>query len=238
MKLQQKNVNTFNSKRHYHALSFRFRADGVLTSEAGAYPVEDHTVAFVPAGLDYRRVARVDELVVVHFELVNCDAKDIECFTPRDTERVARLFSDILACWERKEVGYAYQCSAMLYEILSLCYAENHKPSATDSKIQKSVEYLLAHYKDCRLSIKEIADRSFISEVYFRKLFKAQFGVSPQKYIVRLRLQYAKELISTGYYSLKEIALMAGYTDYKYFSTEFKRQVGVSPSDYFYNYGT
>lgn len=68
------------------------------------------------------------------------------------------------------------------------------------------------------------------------KLFKAEYGFSPQKYIIHLRIQYAKQLISTGYYSVKEIALMSGYTDYKYFSTEFKKQVGVSPSDYVYNY--
>ena len=86
------------------------------------------------------------------------------------------------------------------------------------------------------LTVKEIADRSFISEVYFRKLFKAEFGMSPQKYIIKQRMQKAVFLMSTGYYSLKEIALMSGYTDYKYFSTEFKREKGVSPSKFVYNF--
>jgi two-component system response regulator YesN len=72
--------------------------------------------------------------------------------------------------------------------------------------------------------------------VYFRKLFKAEFGMSPQKYIIKLKIQKAVFLMSTGYYSLKEISLMSGYTDYKYFSTEFKREKGVSPSKYVYNF--
>ena len=42
--------------------------------------------------------------------------------------------------------------------------------------------------------------------------------------------------MSTGYYSLKEIAIMSGYEDYKYFSAEFKREKGISPSKYVYNY--
>ena len=75
-----------------------------------------------------------------------------------------------------------------------------------------------------------------MSEVYFRKLFKEEFGISPQKYIIDLRLQNAAGLISTGYYSLKEVAYMSGYTDYKYFSVEFKKNMGVSPSEYLYNY--
>ena len=75
-----------------------------------------------------------------------------------------------------------------------------------------------------------------MSEVYFRRLFKAEFGISPQKYIINLRMQNAVGLISTGYYSLQEVAYMSGYKDYKYFSVEFKRLMGVSPSGYEYNY--
>ena len=86
------------------------------------------------------------------------------------------------------------------------------------------------------VSIKELADRSFMSEVSFRKLFKKKYGVSPQRFIINLRMQNAAGLISTGYYSLKEVALMSGYEDYKYFSVEFKKTTGVSPSKYLYNY--
>ncbi|MBQ4150610.1 MAG: helix-turn-helix transcriptional regulator, partial [Clostridia bacterium] len=65
-----------------------------------------------------------------------------------------------------------------------------------------------------------------------RKIFKAEYGISPQKYIINLRIQKATELIETGDYSLKEVALLSGYNDYKYFSAEFKRLLGVSPSEY------
>ena len=121
-------------------------------------------------------------------------------------------------------------------EILAECYAENYIPNVKNSKIQNSIEYILANYKKTDLSIKEIADRSFMSEVYFRKLFKAEYGSSPQKYIIKLRIQNAVGLISAGYYSLSEVAYMSGYSDYKYFSTEFKKAMGVSPSEYLYNF--
>ena len=71
-----------------------------------------------------------------------------------------------------------------------------------------------------------------MSEVYFRKIFKEDLGTSPQKYIIKLRLQKAADLIETGDYSLKEIAVMSGYNDYKYFSSEFKHLFGTSPSEY------
>jgi AraC-like DNA-binding protein len=94
----------------------------------------------------------------------------------------------------------------------------------------------MQNYKKSDLTIKEIADRSFMSEVYFRKLFKKEYGISPQKYIIDLRIQNAVGLISTGYYTLSEVAHMSGYNDYKYFSVEFKKAMGVSPSEYMYNY--
>ena len=75
-----------------------------------------------------------------------------------------------------------------------------------------------------------------ISASHLRALFKKEYGVSPQKYIVNLRIQNAVGLISTGYYSLKEVAYMSGYNDYKYFSVEFKKKTGVSPSEYRYDY--
>ena len=236
LELTQKNVNMYNSKRNFHALSFRFKADTVLKSKSDTFQLKDNYVSFVPSRLDYSRISKIDELIVIHFEVINCNARDIECFIPKHPETFQKLFTSILECWNHKEVGYKYKCSAIFNEILALCYSENYKPKSINSKIKNSVYYLLKHYNDFDLSIKAIAEQSFISEVYFRKLFKAEYGISPQKYIIRLRIQYATELISTGYYSFKEIAIMSGYTDYKYFSTEFKKQVGVSPSDYVYNY--
>ncbi len=236
LELKQKNVNMYNSKRNFNAISFRFKSDTVLKTKSDIYSIKENYVLFVPSRLDYSRIAKIDELIVIHFEAINCNARNIEFFETNNPEAFKQLFTSILECWNKKEVGYKYKCSAILNEILALCYTENHKPKSIDSKIKKSTDYMLSHYKDCNLSINEIAAKSFISEVYFRKLFKAEYGISPQKYIINLRIQYAKELISTGYYSLKDIALMSGYTDYKYFSTEFKKQVGVSPSNYFYNY--
>ncbi len=236
LELKQKNVNIYNYKRNFNALSFRFQADTVLKSAADVFHMKDNYVSFVPSNLDYSRVSKIDELIVIHFENMNCDARDIEFFEAKNPEAFQKLFTSILECWNHKEVGYKYKCSAMFNEILALCYVENYKPKTMDYKIKKSVDYLLKHYNNCDISIKEIAEQSFMSEVYFRKLFKSSYGISPQKYIIRLRIQHAKGLISIGYYSLKEIALMSGYTDYKYFSTEFKKQVGVSPSDYIYNY--
>ena len=236
LELKQQNVNMFNSGRNFNALSFRIRSDAVLITKTKKYSMQDHCVSYFPARLDYSRVATVDEMIVVHFDTINYNTKNIEYFIPDDPTVLAQLFRAIFDVWSKKERGYKYKCSAILYEIFAECYTQNYISKSQNSKIYNSVEYLLKNYKKNDLSIKEIADKSFMSEVYFRKLFKKEYGISPQKYIIDLRIQNAVGLISAGYYSLKEIAYMSGYNDYKYFSVEFKKNMGVSPSKYVYDY--
>ena len=234
--IKQNNVSMFNSERNFNALSFRFHSDAVLTTKTEKHSMKDNYVSYFPTRLDYTRVATVDEMIVVHFDTTNYTTKSIEYFIPTNPAVFSKLFREILDVWNKKELGYKFKCSAILCEIFAECYTQNYVSKSQNSKIQNSVEYLLKNYKKSDLSIRELADRSFMSEVYFRKLFKEEYGVSPQKYIIDLRIQNAVGLISSGYYSLKEVSYMSGYNDYKYFSVEFKKAMGVSPSKYLYNY--
>lgn len=236
LEIKRENVVINNVGRKFSALSFRRRANTVFKDPTGEHYLNDNDIAFVPSDYIYTRETKYDDMIVVHFNLQDCHTDGIEIFKPENAKAFEKLFEGILECWRRKETGYKYKCSAIFNEILALCYIQNFKPKAAISKIQRSVEYILNNYKKADLTIGEVSAESFMSEVYFRKLFRQQFGISPQKYIIELRIQHAAGLILTGYYSLKEIALMSGYTDYKYFSTEFKKEKGVSPSEYSYSY--
>lgn len=236
LKITQKNVNMSNVGRNFNALSFRLRSDAILKTNSENYRLGDDYVSYFPARLDYVRNATIDEMIVVHFDSTDYHTEKLEFFKTARPEKMRALFEKLFACWEKKELGYMYRSSAILYEIFAECYAQNYKVQTSESKIQKSMDYIFKNFKSPSLSIGEIAKQSFISEVYFRKLFKIEYGVSPQKFIIQLRIQNAKGLIATGYYSLKEIAYLSGYTDYKYFSVEFKTMLGVSPSEYSYNF--
>ncbi len=147
------------------------------------------------------------------------------------------IFVRLWETFEKKEAGWFYLCTALLYEILAACYEELARPQTHASSIAASVDYLMAHYTDHGLTVAELASKSFMSEVYFRRCFKEEYGESPRAYLIDLRIRHAISLMATGYYSLQEVAALSGYSDYQYFSTEFKRRKGVSPSAYRYNYG-
>ena len=83
-------------------------------------------------------------------------------------------------------------------------------------------------------SLTEAAKKSMMSDTYFRKLFNKEFNMSPKKYVITKRMEYASSLIMSKYYGLQEIADMCGYADYKHFSVEFKKHFLISPSHYYY----
>ena len=122
--LRQENVNTSNSKRNFDALSFRIRSDACIKTEKSSHQTENGSVCFFPAGLNYRRIASVDELIVVHFRTAESSEQSIISFTPENTEVFARLFKRILDLWQRKETGYKYECTAILYEIFAECHKQ------------------------------------------------------------------------------------------------------------------
>ena len=82
------------------------------------------------------------------------------------------------------------------------------------------------------LSVSSLAALCGISEVYLRRLFTARFGISPKEYILRKRLDYACQLLSSGQFEVAEVAFLCGYAEPCHFSREFKRRTGVSPKDY------
>lgn len=72
---------------------------------------------------------------------------------------------------------------------------------------------------------------------YVRKLFKREMGVTPHEYLIRSRMELARELISSGMgnkysrYSVGQIAEACGFAEPLYFSRVFKKYFGISPSE-------
>ena len=71
-----------------------------------------------------------------------------------------------------------------------------------------------------------------ISPYYFSKLFKEATGENFIEYLTNIRIDKAKELLEKSDLSMKEICAMCGYSDPNYFSRTFKKNVGLTPTEY------
>lgn len=82
------------------------------------------------------------------------------------------------------------------------------------------------------ITIQQIAKELGTSYSNFRKLFKEFTGISPSLYQQDLRLQRAKELLSSTSLSIKEIAYRLRFESPDYFSSKFKIKMGMKPSEF------
>lgn len=98
--------------------------------------------------------------------------------------------------------------------------------------IMEALSYISEHYGDETISVGVIAESLGISEGHLSHLFKKETEYTVMGYITRYRMQAAMKLLANCRYKVYEVAELVGYRDITYFSSTFKKIVGVSPSEY------
>lgn len=80
-----------------------------------------------------------------------------------------------------------------------------------------------------------LAEKSGYCPDHFRRRFRAETGMTPQQYMMHLRIEHAKRLLASGVFagqSVRQAAVLSGYQDPYYFSRAFRKHTGMSPSEY------
>ena len=78
----------------------------------------------------------------------------------------------------------------------------------------------------------DLSEIMYLTPTYFSNLFTRQFGVSPQKYILQKRLNFAATMLFESGKSIKEIAFACGFESETYFNRQFHKVMGMSPGSY------
>lgn len=91
--------------------------------------------------------------------------------------------------------------------------------------------YMQNHY-DEKITLASLSEKYNYSPNYIQSVFKKTIGVSPQKYLLDIRLEKAKKLIFEGNSSLIDISLSCGFTSQSYFISCFKNKYRYTPLQY------
>ena len=103
--------------------------------------------------------------------------------------------------------------------------------ASPDPRINWTVEYMRHHLSE-PLTVETFAGSVNLSRSRFTSLFTAQTGVSPMRYLQRLRLRRARLLLERSFLTVKEIMALVGYSDPSHFSRDFRREHRRAPSDF------
>lgn len=108
--------------------------------------------------------------------------------------------------------------------------------SATARPIRLAKEYVLQHYRE-PITLEKVCEEVGFSVSYFSSLFKKETGENFVHFLMRTRIERARELLAQTNMSVAEVCSQVGYSDLKYFTQTFKKETNLSPGQYRKLYG-
>lgn len=99
------------------------------------------------------------------------------------------------------------------------------------SVVSEAVEYMKRNYM-FPLTVEKLAEHSCLSTSYFHKIFCATAHITPNNYLLNIRLSHARSMLITSTKPISEIASKCGFNSQAYFSDCFKRKFSISPREF------
>ncbi len=96
---------------------------------------------------------------------------------------------------------------------------------------ERAIRYIGDNYRK-KLSLEEVSHQAYMSSSYFSNTFHQRMGITFSEYLSILRMNCAKELLTTTSLRVYEVAERSGYEDFRHFSKMFKKHTGFSPAEY------
>ena len=215
--------------RNRKSYGLSFCAEGKITYEIGgkqAVSDENHAV-ILPKGQSYSLYGNKSGI----FPVINFDCKEFLC---------DEVISLPIQSADTYIKDFEKMKSLSIFEenrakIMSVFYSILHRLSPESSVrnvIIPAIKYIEKNYQNPKLSNAELAEQCNISEVYFRKIFTEAYKTTPKQFIVDIRINKAKQLLSDGILSIGAVAEECGFSNQYHFCHLFKERTGLTPTEY------
>ncbi|SDP85020.1 two component transcriptional regulator, AraC family [Litchfieldia salsa] len=112
------------------------------------------------------------------------------------------------------------------------CKSKVYGESIVSPIVKRARNYIREHYTSTDLTLDSLAQSLQVSPVYLSRTIKQELGLSFVSLITQMRMKKAISLLNSTDLQIHEIAEQVGYDSQHYFSTAFKKAVGVSPNKY------
>lgn len=202
--------------------------DGQITyTHNGREYVSDRDHAIIlPMGQSYSiRGDRTGDFPVINF---------LSLHPICDTVTVLEVGNRELLLKNYEEMKHLFIYKNYRAKLISLFYEMLHELSQQENagELHGALKYIYENYHLPEITNARLAEECRISEVYFRRLFKERFQVSPKQFIIALRLQKAKQLLSEGGQKIWAISEACGFASAYHFCRAFKQHTGMTPNQF------
>ena len=222
-----------HKNRKNHGLAIFLGGERIFYFEHKKMNVKGNTIVYFPKGSNYI----IKEKIPFDCYAINFEMPDGFCFEPfafkiKNVNTYLENFKQSQKQQIRKNTGYDSKIKSELYNIIYTMQTEYNLPYTNSKIIEPAINYIHSNYYKENISIEHLATLCGISTVHLRNTFIKLFAQSPIKYINNLKMTRAKELLDSQFYTVSEVCFLSGYNNESYFSREFKKHLGISPSEY------
>ena len=149
---------------------------------------------------------------------------------------IEHLVSRVCQYYNLNTPNREWICSGLMQSILALLSNEVHKEDQqVGGKGKDKISELISRVKmvpNLSITVSECAVFCNMSKPHFTRVFKQVTGMPPVQFMLRIRIDRAKELLDFTDKSIAEIAEASGFPDQNYFARTFRRFTGISPTQY------
>lgn len=150
-------------------------------------------------------------------------------FYPENPDKIEDILLRIFDTSLLDSISSKIRCLSLVQNFFSKLFENFSEKKIKNSHINEAVYFMKLNY-DLGISAKDVAAKLNIDQSYFTRIFRNEFGVSPNKWLNDFRLKKACELLESSELPMGDIANSVGIFDSLYFSRMFKKNMGISPS--------
>jgi len=182
-----------------------------------------------------KRIRNATNTVETHYCSINFYADSIDPKSRIFEKSVTQEIRQLLIMFERFYREHSERKAEKLSNIISIILAilkDKEEERLQNPHVTSILNYIYEHYRDEKLSLKEIAEHAHLAPNYCSNIIKKELDTTIFAIILNERVRAAEDYLLNSKKELEEIASLCGFNSYSYFSYTFKKLTGFSPSQF------
>jgi AraC-like DNA-binding protein len=151
------------------------------------------------------------------------------------SEQIVQLYKWAITTAKEQKAGFQQMLAGYINLLLGYAYSYDRQYKFEEMSIVKDInkaKLIILEILHTQMTAPDVADILNMSYSRFRHIFKQYMGLSPARYIVEIKIQKSKELLTNTNMSSKEISFALGFENADYFCTIFKKKTDMTPLQY------
>lgn len=238
---------SWHSTVHTHTFTELFYCvggQGEVWTEKGSVEVSKNSLVIVNPYVKHTEYSsKKNHLSYVVLGLVGIVASKEGQLQPyyhfKDTHEIYRPYIDGIVDEVKKDSKQSsavihHLVNAMMLQLNSNTHAFKHtnvQDSTLSTHVYNAKIYIDTHFSS-NITLDLLSEKVHLSKYHLSHRFKSEMGVTIMKYLDKVRFDRATEMLENSSYTINQIASLTGFNSSAYFSTKFRGEFGVTPSEY------